>query len=86
LPNISFRKEFNSKLNSTITIRETIRRPTIIELNPNIDYTDAYNVRFGNPFIKPTLTQNFEYNLGYNSNKLNINGSVGYNKVKEVLA
>jgi len=84
LPNISFRKEFNSKLNSTITIRETIRRPTIIELNPNIDYTDAYNVRFGNPFIKPTLTQNFEYNLGYNSNKLNINGSVGYNKVKEV--
>jgi hypothetical protein len=84
LPNISFRKEFSTKLNSTITIRETIRRPAILELNPNIDYTDAYNIRFGNPLIKPTLTQNFEYNLGYNTNKLNINSSFGYNKVKEV--
>ncbi len=84
LPNISFRKEFSTKLNSTITFRETIRRPTIIELNPNIDYTDVYNVRFGNPFIKPTLTRNIEYNLGYNTNKLNINSSFGYNKVKEV--
>jgi hypothetical protein len=84
LPNISFRKEFSTKLNSTITIRETIRRPAILELNPNIDYTDAYNIRFGNPLIKPTLTQNFEYNLGYNTNKLNINSSFGYNKIKEV--
>lgn len=84
LPNITFRKEFSPKLNSTITFRETIRRPTIIELNPNIDYTDAYNIRFGNPLIKPTLTQNFEYNLGYNTNKLNINCSFGYNKIKEV--
>jgi ferric enterobactin receptor len=84
LPNITFRKEFSTKLNSTFTYRETIRRPTIIELNPNIDYTDAYNVRFGNPLIKPTLTQNFEYNLGYNTNNLNINSSFGYNKVKEV--
>lgn len=84
LPNITFRKEFSTKLNNTFTYRETIRRPTIIELNPNIDYTDAYNVRFGNPFIKPTLTQNFEYNINYNTNHLNINGSLGYNKIKEV--
>jgi len=84
LPNISFRKEFSSKLNSTITIRETIRRPSIMELNPNIDYTDPYNIRFGNPLINPTLTRNIEYNLGYNSNKLNINSSFGYNKVKDV--
>lgn len=84
LPNITFRKEFNSKLNNTFTYRETIRRPTIIELNPNIDYTDAYNVRFGNPILKPTLTQNFEYNLNYNSNNININGSLGYNKINEV--
>ena len=84
LPNITFRKEFNTKLNSTFTFRETIRRPTIIELNPNIDYTDAYNVRFGNSLLKPTLTQNFEYNLGYNSNNINFNGSLGYNIVKDV--
>ena len=31
-----------------------------------------------------TLTQNIEYNLGYNTNKLNINSSFGYNKIKEV--
>lgn len=84
LPSITFRKEFSTKFNNSFTYRETIRRPSIIELNPNIDYTDAYNVRFGNPLIKPTLTQNFEYNLNYNTNNLNMNGSLGYNKINEV--
>ena len=56
LPSITIRKEFSKQFNTSFTYRETIRRPGITELNPNIDYTDAYNIRFGNPFIPVSYT------------------------------
>ena len=58
LPNITLRKEFSRSLNTAITFRETIRRPGIVELNPSIDYTDPFNIRFGNPYVQPSLTDN----------------------------
>ena len=86
LPNITLRKQINSTLSSSFTLRETIRRPGIVELNPSIDFSDPYNVRFGNPFLKPSLTQNIDLNLSYNAPKFNINSSIGFNKVKEVFS
>lgn len=86
LPSITIRKEFSKQFNTSFTYRETIRRPGITELNPNIDYTDAYNIRFGNPFIQPTLTQNFEWNLSYSQPKFNVNTTYGYNKINDVFS
>lgn len=84
LPNITLRKEFDKKMNISLVYRESIRRPGIGELNPSIDYSDPYNIRFGNPYILPTLTDNYDINFGYIQNKFNLNASVGYNKVKNV--
>jgi ferric enterobactin receptor len=84
LPNLTLRKEFNKDLNMSLVFRETIRRPGITELNPSIDYSDPYNIRFGNPFIQPSLTDNFDLNLSYVKKKFSINGSLGYNRVKNV--
>ncbi len=84
LPNITFRKEFSKSLNMSWVYRETIRRPGITELNPNIDYSDPYNVRFGNPMITPALTDNYDFSVSYVAKKFNINANAGYNRVKNV--
>lgn len=86
LPNITLRKEFAKQLNAAFTFKQTIRRPGIAELNPSIDYTDPFNVRFGNPYIKPALTNNWDFTFGYSGKKLSMNASVGYNKIKDVFS
>lgn len=84
LPTITLRKEFNKELNISWVYRETIRRPGITELNPNIDYSDPYNIRYGNPLIKPTLNDNYDFNVVYVKPKFNINSNLGYNHIKQV--
>ncbi len=84
LPNITLRKEFNRQFNVSLVFRETIRRPGLTELNPSIDYSDPYNIRFGNPLLLPSLTDNYDINFSYVQKKFNINGSLGYNRIKNV--
>lgn len=84
LPNVTLRKEFNKTLNTSIVYRATIRRPGIGELNPNVDYSDPYNLRFGNPYLRPTLSDNIDWNLSWIKGKYYINTSIGYNKLRDV--
>ena len=84
LPNFTVRKEFNKTLNTSFVYRATIRRPGIGELNPNVDYSDPYNLRFGNPFLRPTLSDNFDWNVSWIKGKYYINTSIGYNQMKDV--
>ena len=84
LPNLTIRKEFNKQLNMSFVIRETIRRPGMLELNPSIDYSDPYNIRFGNPYLLPALINNLDFNVSYVKNKFSINGTLGYNRVNNV--
>lgn len=84
LPNVTLRKEFDKSFNISFVFRETIRRPGITELNPSIDYGDPYNIRFGNPYVQPSLTDNFDFNLSYVEKNFSINTSLGYNRIKNV--
>ena len=86
LPSFTIRKQFNKQLSGTLVFRESIRRPGIVELNPSIDYSDPYNLRFGNPYIDPALTDNYDGSISYNQNKFNIGFSLGYGKIKEVFS
>jgi hypothetical protein len=85
LPNITLRREFDKSLNTALVYRASIRRPGLGELNPNIDYSDPYNLRFGNPFLQPSLSDNFDWNISWIKGKFYINTSLGYNKVKQVI-
>jgi hypothetical protein len=84
LPNFTLRKDFDKKFNTSFVYRASIRRPGIGELNPSIDYSDPYNIRFGNPYLLPSLAHSFDWNVGLVKGKYYINTSVGYNKVKDV--
>jgi ferric enterobactin receptor len=85
LPNITLRKEFNKMLNTALVYRASIRRPTLGEMNPNVDYSDPYNLRFGNPFLNPMVADNYDWNVSLMRGKYYINTSIGYNKVKQVI-
>jgi outer membrane receptor protein involved in Fe transport len=84
LPHLTMRKEFSKAFNTALVYRATIRRPGIGELNPSIDYNDPNNIRFGNPYLQPSLADNFDLNIGLSKGKYYINGSLGYNKVKNI--
>jgi len=84
LPSFSLRKEFTRRLNTTVGFRETIRRPGIGEMNPSIDYSDPYNIRFGNPFLQAQLTEMYDWNISYNISKVSFSGTLGFNQVKNV--
>jgi hypothetical protein len=84
LPSITIRKEFSKHFNTALVYRASIRRPGIGELNPSIDYSDPNNIRFGNPYLQPSLADNFDLNIGLSKGKYYVNGSVGYNKVRNI--
>lgn len=86
MPNLTIRKEWRPYgFSSALTYRRAIRRPTLNQLNPSVDYSNLYSIRFGNPTLTPQLSDNFDWNLGYFKTKFNINLSLGYNDVKDII-
>ncbi len=86
LPFGNFNKNWKDVLNLTLAYRRTIRRPGIGELNPSIDYSDPYNLRFGNPTLLPSTAHNFDLVLGRTRDKYYINFGMGYNLVENIYA
>ena len=84
MPNVTVRKEFSKTLNTSLVYRGAIKRPGIGELNPSIDYSDPYNTRFGNPYLDASLADNFDWNISYIKGKYYVNGSAGFNHIKDV--
>ena len=84
LPNVTIRKEFSKEFNTSLIYRASIRRPGLGELNPNVDYSDPFNIRFGNPELAPSLADNFDWNFSLIKGKYYVNASLGYNNVKDI--
>jgi hypothetical protein len=86
LPFANINKSWDDDLNLTLSYRRTIRRPGINELNPTIDFSDPYNLRYGNPRLDPSLAHNFDLVIGRTKTKYFINLGLGYNKVEDIFA
>jgi len=86
LPFANINKNWNDNLNITLSYRKTIRRPGINELNPTIDFSDPYNIRFGNYQLNPSLAHNFDFVIGRTKPKYFLNLGLGYNKVEDIFS
>ncbi|HMU46956.1 MAG TPA: outer membrane beta-barrel protein [Chitinophagaceae bacterium] len=86
LPFANINKSWKDKLNLTLAYRRTIRRPGINELNPTIDFSDPYNVRFGNEKLEASTVHNFDFVAGRTGTKYFLNLGVGYNIVQDVFS
>jgi len=84
-PNFVLRKDWERDWNASVSYRQSIRRPGIDELNPSINYNDPYNLRFGNPFLRPQLADNYDVNFGTYKGKYYGSIGLGYNKVKDII-
>jgi hypothetical protein len=84
LPFANLNKYWNEKLNLTFSYRKTIRRPGIDQLNPSIDYSNPYNIRFGNPDLEASTSHNFDLVLGKSNSKFYVNLGMGHNIVQDV--
>lgn len=86
LPFANFNKIWESQWSLTLVYRRTIRRPGIGELNPSVDYSDPYNIRFGNPGLQASTAHNFDLYAGRNGDKYYFNYGVSYNKVQDIFS
>ncbi|MEP6674053.1 MAG: outer membrane beta-barrel protein [Ferruginibacter sp.] len=84
LPFITFYKKWENEINITASYKRTIQRPGLNELNPSIDYSDPYNIRYGNPYLSAYSADNFDFILGKWNRKWYLNGSVGYNALQHI--
>lgn len=86
LPFANINKTWKEKLNLTVAYRRSIRRPGINELNPAIDYSDPYNLRFGNEKLEASTAHNFDFVVGRTKPKYYTNLGLGYNIVEDVFS
>ena len=86
LPFANINKSWKDKFSITLAYRRTIRRPGINELNPAIDFSDPYNIRFGNYQLSPSLTHDFNFVLSRTRQKYFLNLGLGYNIVEDVFS
>lgn len=86
LPFGNINKNWNDKLNLTFSYRKTIRRPGINELNPTIDFSDPYNIRFGNADLEASKAHNFDLVLGKTKQAYYFNIGLGYNIVDDIFS
>ncbi len=86
LPFANINRSWKEKLNLTLAYRRSIRRPGIGELNPTIDFSDPYNIRFGNERLEASTAHNFDFVAGRTKTKYFVNFGVGYNIVEDVFS
>lgn len=86
LPFANINKRWKDKFSLTLSYRRTIRRPGINELNPTIDFSDPYNIRFGNEKLEASTTHNFDFVAGITDPKYFLNFGVGYNLVQDIFS
>lgn len=86
LPFANINKTWKEKLSLTLAYRRSIRRPGIGELNPTIDFSDPYNIRFGNEKLEASTAHNFDFVMGRARPKYFLNLGLGYNIVEDVFS
>ena len=64
-PTLDFRYRFNKQKNIRLNYRGRTSQPSMENMLPIVDDTDPLNISMGNPYLKPSFTQDFS--LRYNN-------------------
>ncbi|MEO8404133.1 MAG: outer membrane beta-barrel protein [Chitinophagaceae bacterium] len=86
LPFANLSKTWQEKYNLSFAYRRSIRRPNINEMNPTIDFSDPYTIRFGNEKLEASTADNFDLVFGSNRRLYFMNIGVGYNIVSNIFS
>jgi hypothetical protein len=86
LPFANINKTWKEKLSLTLAYRRSIRRPGVGELNPTVDFSDPYNIRFGNANLEASAAHNLDFIVGRTKTKYFLNFGFGYNIVEDIFS
>ena len=84
LPFATVMKKWKNDITLTVSYKRAIQRPGINELNPSVDYSDPNNRRYGNPYLQPYFTDNFDLIIGKWNTLYYINASLGYDALQNI--
>ncbi len=84
LPFATLNRSWRDRYNLTLSYKRTIRRPGLGELNPTVDFSDPYNIRYGNPDLIASTAHNFDLVGGWNRTGRFLNIGFGHNIVQDV--
>jgi len=62
-PSVHISRKLNKEQELQVSYSRRINRPNTRSLNPFKEYSDPYNIRYGNPYLKPEYIDAYE--LGY---------------------
>ena len=68
LPNIAISKTLKGFRTVKVAYSKRIQRPSLFFINPFINNSDFGNISYGNPFLEPEITD--QYEISYNTNFL----------------
>lgn len=86
LPFGNISKTWDNQWSLTLVYRRVVRKPGLDEMNPGIDYSDPYNIRTGNPQLRPALGHEFDLHAGRSNARYYFNYSLGCNMLKDIYA
>jgi outer membrane receptor protein involved in Fe transport len=86
LPFANLNKSWKDRLSLTISYRRSINRPGMNQINPVIDFSDPYNLRFGNPDLIASTADHFNLVVSRTRKSYFLNLSAGYHEVKGVFS
>lgn len=84
-PSAFVKYELNKENELSLSYSKRINRPTAENLNPFTSYADPFNLRMGNPNLKPEYINSFDLGYSFNKKKVNFTLSVFYRRTSSVI-
>ena len=72
-PSFSFSFGSPQKIQFQVSYSKRVNRPRSRQINPFEDRVDEYNIRKGNPYLKPEYSDSYEVNIGRYSRGISFN-------------
>ncbi|MBC7387700.1 MAG: TonB-dependent receptor [Opitutaceae bacterium] len=69
-----------------VTYSRRIVRPDIQNLNPFTNYADRFNLRRGNPYIRPEYVNSYEFGHVLSLKKMTFNSVIYYRQSKDIIS
>ncbi|MFN5418629.1 MAG: TonB-dependent receptor domain-containing protein [Flavobacteriia bacterium] len=85
-PSAFVKYELAKEQELSLSYSRRINRPTAENLNPFTSYADPFNLRMGNPALKPEYINSFDLGYSLNRKKVNLTVSVFYRQTNSVIS
>ena len=77
--------EINKESEISLSYSRRINRPSSGTLNPFTSYADPFNLRRGNPNLKPEYINSLDFGYGFNKKKFNLTANVYFRQTTSVI-